>query len=47
VKKEIPDHLERVFYTCGPPEMIKAMEKLLKDLNLPREQIKREIFSGY
>ncbi|NIM45293.1 MAG: hypothetical protein GTO54_06630, partial [Nitrososphaeria archaeon] len=47
VKKEIPDYLDRVFYTCGPPGMIKAMEKLLKDLNLPKEQIKREIFSGY
>lgn len=47
VKKEIPDYMERVFYTCGPPAMIKAMEKLLKNLNLPKEQIKREIFSGY
>ena len=47
VKKEVPDYMKRVFYTCGPPGMIRAMVKLLEEINLPKEQIKREIFSGY
>jgi len=47
VKKEIPDYMDRVFYVCGPPGMTRAMENLLRDLNLPKTQIKREIFSGY
>lgn len=47
IKKEMPDYMERVFYTCGPPGMIRAMVNLLVDLKLPKDQIKREIFSGY
>ena len=47
IKKEVPDYMERVFYICGPPGMIRAMENLLRDLNLPKAQVKREIFSGY
>jgi len=47
IKKEVPDYMERAFYVCGPPGMIIAMENLLRDLNLPQSQIKREIFSGY
>jgi ferredoxin-NADP reductase len=47
VKKEIPDYLETVFYTCGPPAMVEAMERLLNDLGLHEEQIKTENFPGY
>ena len=47
IKKEIPDYMERVFYTCGPPAMVKAMENLLKDLNVPKKNIKKEDFPGY
>jgi len=47
IKKEVPDYMERIFYICGPPGMIRAMENLLRDLNLPKAQIKREVFSGY
>jgi ferredoxin-NADP reductase len=47
VKKEIPDYMDGVFYVCGPPGMTRAMENLLRDLNLPKAQIKREIFTGY
>jgi glycine betaine catabolism B len=36
-----------IFYTCGPPSMIKAMQKLLQDLQIPKEQIKVEEFTGY
>ena len=47
VKKEIPDYKETVFYTCGPPAMVEAMEKLVEKLGLPKTQLNREYFTGY
>jgi len=47
VKKEIPDYKETVFYTCGPPAMVEAMEKLVENLDLPKTQLNREYFTGY
>lgn len=47
IKKEMPDYMKRVFYTCGPPRMVEAMEKLLKDLGISERQIKKENFPGY
>jgi glycine betaine catabolism B len=37
-----------IFYICGPPGMLKAMQKLLQDdLPIPKERIKIEEFTGY
>jgi len=37
-----------IFYTCGPPGMLKAMQKLLQDeLHIPNERIMIEEFTGY
>jgi len=47
IETEIPDYMQRVFYTCGPPRMVEAMENLLKDRGLPQRQIKKENFPGY
>jgi ferredoxin-NADP reductase len=47
IKKEIPDYLETVFFTCGPPAMVEAMKRLVATLNIPQNQIKWELFSGY
>ncbi len=47
VKREIPDYKERIFYTCGPPAMIKAMDTLLEDVGVPSDQIRKENFTGY
>ena len=47
VKKQLPDYKENMFYTCGPPSMVTAMEKLIESLGLPKEKLKREYFSGY
>ena len=47
VKKEIPDYKENVFYTCGPPAMVEAMEKLVEALGVPKTQLKHEYFAGY
>lgn len=47
VKKFIPDCLERTFYTSGPQKMVDAMVSLMKELEIPDEQIKQEYFPGY
>ncbi len=37
-----------IFYICGPPSMLKAMQSLLQDnLEIPKERIKIEEFTGY
>lgn len=47
IKQELPDYKENVFYTCGPPPMVKAMETLIESLGLPKEKLKLEYFTGY
>ncbi len=47
IKGNIPDYVERVFYICGPPAMVESMENQLKELGVPEQQIKKEIFAGY
>lgn len=47
VKKELTDYKENIFFTCGPPGMIKAMESLVESLGLPKDQLKTEAFTGY
>ena len=37
-----------IFYICGPPTMLKAMQTLLQEeLEIPKERIKIEEFTGY
>jgi len=47
IRKEMPDYIERVFYICGPPTMVKVMEDLLRNLEVPEESIRVENFAGY
>ncbi len=47
IKNEVPDYKENVFFTCGPPPMVEAMEKLVEALGLPKTQLRREYFAGY
>jgi len=47
IRKEVPDYHGRTFYTCGPPAMVKAMDVLLAQLNIPSAQIKKEQWPGY
>jgi len=47
IKRYLPDYEENMFYTCGPPPMVEAMERLVESLGLPKEKLKRELFSGY
>jgi len=36
-----------IFYICGPPAMINAMQELLKELQIQKDQIRVEEFTGY
>ena len=37
-----------IFYICGPPSMLKAMQSLLQEeLKISKERIKVEEFTGY
>jgi len=37
-----------IFYICGPPGMLKAMQNLLEDdLHIPKERMRIEEFTGY
>ena len=47
IKKALPDYKENIFYTCGPPPMVKAMEAIVESLGLPKNQLKEEYFTGY
>ncbi len=49
VKYLTTDELDNsIFYICGPPGMLKAMQTLLQDdLHIPKERIKIEEFTGY
>lgn len=47
VKQQLPDYKETVFYACGPPPMVKAMETLVETLGVPKNQFKQELFTGY
>ncbi len=47
IKKALPDYDENVFYTCGPPPMVKAMETIIESLGLPKTQLRQEYFTGY
>ncbi|MBI2906054.1 MAG: oxidoreductase [Chloroflexi bacterium] len=47
VAELVPDFRERLFYTSGPPKMVVALEEQLAALGLPRQQLKRDSFTGY
>ncbi len=47
IKKTLPDYNENVFFTCGPPPMVKAMETIIESLGLPKTQMRQEYFTGY
>ena len=38
------DGIDRIFYLCGPPPMMDAMEKYLSNLHVPAKSIVKEVF---
>lgn len=47
IAQELPDYKDNVFYCCGPPPMVTAMQKMIEGMGLPKEQLKLEYFTGY
>lgn len=47
VMNQVPDYGERVFYACGPPGMVKAMEKVMTGMGLPMSKLKLEALAGH
>lgn len=47
LRKEVPDYSERRFYVCGPPAMVQVMSNILKELNIPNNQLKVDYFTGF
>lgn len=46
IAREVPDYRERTFYLSGPPEMVRAYERMLKSLQVGGRQIKKDFFAG-
>lgn len=47
LRKHLPDLDRPIYYLTGPPQMVAAMQKLLKDANVKEANIRAEEFSGY
>lgn len=46
ILKAIPDYDERTFYLSGPPEMVRANERVLRDMQIKGRQVKKDFFPG-
>jgi len=47
IRQEVGDYRDRMFYACGPPVMVSAMQKLVSALGLPDTQLKLESLVGH
>ena len=47
IRKYLPDYRNNMFYACGPPPMVVAIEKLFISMGLQKEKLKLEYFTGY
>jgi ferredoxin-NADP reductase len=47
IRNELPDYKENLFYVCGPPPMVQAMQALVESIGLQKNQLKLEYFTGY
>lgn len=47
IRNELPDFKENIFYCCGPPGMVTAIQSMIKSLGLSESQLKLEYFVGY
>jgi ferredoxin-NADP reductase len=46
IKNTVPDILQRIYYLSGPLVMVKGVEEVLRQLNVPGENIKKDYFPG-
>jgi ferredoxin-NADP reductase len=42
----VPDHAERTFYLSGPPDLVRAYERVLHEAGVHGRQIKKDFFQG-
>ena len=47
IEKELPDYKENLFFVCGPPPMVEAIETMIKGMGFQQGQLKLEYFTGY
>jgi len=47
IRKYVPSPSSALYYLAGPAAMVMSMEEMIKGLNIPQEQLKKEQFSGY
>lgn len=47
IERHVQDIPNSLFYTCGPPPMVGAMQELLQSMGIPEAHIRVERFSGY
>jgi ferredoxin-NADP reductase len=46
IRQKSPDYLERHWYLSGPPGMVNAYSRLLRELGVPKRQILKDFFPG-
>jgi glycine betaine catabolism B len=46
IRKLVPDYQNRTFYLSGPPEMVRETERMLKDIQVNPNHIKKDFFPG-
>ncbi len=46
IGKLVPDYQERAFYLSGPPDMVRATEQMLKQMQVNPNQMKKDFFPG-
>lgn len=47
IKKYCRNLLNSIFYVVGPPAMVESSQKMLEEMQIPAENIKVELFTGY
>lgn len=47
LRRSLADLNRPIYYLSGPPKMVDAMQKLLKDLGVKQERVRTETFDGY
>jgi len=46
IQKAVLDYKERTYYLSGPPNIVKAYEQVLKNMQIKKNQIKKDFFPG-
>ena len=46
IREQVPDFAERVFYVSGPQAMVAATVRALRELLVPRRNIRTDYFPG-